>query len=166
MFPKLIEMHKMKIIHLFGDYTKLKMLSTVDGHGYSIRQIHYEKRKDLLLTAQLAKCLKTGKGRWRVTAGPPQESGETGALSWCLRGHTPTKASNIDLDAGHLTGFLESVEMTQGVQNHKQHRASEQTGERQLTLGPGLGWATQDEHRMVSQNPRTSLLFLRGSKQW
>lgn len=77
MFPKLIEMHKMKIIHLFGDYTKLKMLSTVDRHGYSIRQIYYEKRKDLLLTAQLAKCLKTGKDRWRVTAGPfPREWGD------------------------------------------------------------------------------------------
>lgn len=45
MFPKLIEMHKMKIIHLFGDYTKLKVMSTVDGHGYSIRQIHYEQRR-------------------------------------------------------------------------------------------------------------------------
>lgn len=52
MFPKLIEMHKMKIIHLFGDYTKPNMLSEVDGHSYSIRQTHYEKRKDLLLIAQ------------------------------------------------------------------------------------------------------------------
>ena len=56
MFPKLIEMHKMKIIHLFGGYTKLRMLSQVDRHSCIIRQIHYEKRKDLLLTAQGATC--------------------------------------------------------------------------------------------------------------
>lgn len=87
MFPKLIEMHKMKIIHLFGDYTKPKMLSEVDGHSYLIRQIHYEKRKDLLLTAPWAKCLMTGKGRWRITAGPPQESGETGAELMLKRTH-------------------------------------------------------------------------------